>query len=275
MPSTSSWWSRISRPRTYRMWVIGRSASAFSGRSVSSRRTGHAADLGDPHRDDQVAAGELDGDRQRQAGRVLDAAERQAGEVVVGVVVLLVAVGVDRLAEVALAVEQPDADRTAGPCRWRTSCGRRRGRRGRRSRCRATRGSRTRRRSRRSGRPGVAVACAGTSGRRRWPCSASNSARTSWYSARNSASSRRRDQSVGPLMTGIGIAVAGPGRPVDPARTGSGSADARPMEVVGEAAQAFEPGRERESWPPGATGRETGSMRRASYPVRQASSEPV
>ena len=39
-PRTSSWWSRISRPRTYRMWVIGRSAASFSGRSVSSSRTG-------------------------------------------------------------------------------------------------------------------------------------------------------------------------------------------------------------------------------------------
>jgi hypothetical protein len=33
----------------------------------------------------------------------------------------------------------------------------------------------------------------------------SNSARVSWYSARNFASSRRRDQSVAPLITGIGL----------------------------------------------------------------------
>ena len=69
-----------------------------------------AADLGDPDGDGQVATGQLDGHRQRQARGVLDAPERQAGQVVVGVVVLLVAVGVDGLAEVALAVEQPDAD---------------------------------------------------------------------------------------------------------------------------------------------------------------------
>ena len=73
-----------------------------------------AADLGDPHRDVQVAPRQLDGHRQRQARRVLDPAERQAAQVVVGVVVLLVAVGVDRLAEIALAVEQPDADRRQG-----------------------------------------------------------------------------------------------------------------------------------------------------------------
>ena len=96
------------------MLVIGRSASAFSGRSVSSRRTGIAPDLGDPDGDVQVATRQLDGHRQRQARRVLDPAERQAAQVVVGVVVLLVAVGVDRLAEVALAVEQPDADRRQG-----------------------------------------------------------------------------------------------------------------------------------------------------------------
>ncbi len=74
----------------------------------------HAPDLGEPHGDRQVAPGQLDGHRQRQPRRVLDAAERQAAQVVVGVVVLLVAVGIDRLAEVALAVQQPDADRRQG-----------------------------------------------------------------------------------------------------------------------------------------------------------------
>ena len=74
----------------------------------------HAPDLGDPDGDEQVAPGQLDGDGQGQPGRVLDAAERQPRQVVVGVVVLLVAVGVDRLAEVALAIQQPDADRRQG-----------------------------------------------------------------------------------------------------------------------------------------------------------------
>ena len=75
---------------------------------------GDAPDLGHPDRDVQVAPGQLDGHRQRQARRVLDPAERQAAQVVVGVVVLLVAVGIDRLAEIALAVEQPDADGRQG-----------------------------------------------------------------------------------------------------------------------------------------------------------------
>ena len=39
-PRISSWQRRISRPRTYRMWVIGRSGPALAGRSVSSSRTG-------------------------------------------------------------------------------------------------------------------------------------------------------------------------------------------------------------------------------------------
>ena len=50
-PRTSSWWSRISRPRTYRMLVIGRSASAFSGRVRVEQQDRHAADLGQPDGD--------------------------------------------------------------------------------------------------------------------------------------------------------------------------------------------------------------------------------
>ena len=72
------------------------------------------SDLGDPDRDRQVAPGQLDRHGQRQPRRVLDPSERQARQVVVGVVVLLVAVGVDRLAEVALAIEEADADRRQG-----------------------------------------------------------------------------------------------------------------------------------------------------------------
>jgi len=43
-----------------------------------------------------------------------DPTERQAAQVVVGVVVLLVTVGIDALAEVALAIQEPDADRGQG-----------------------------------------------------------------------------------------------------------------------------------------------------------------
>ena len=72
------------------------------------------SDLGDPDGDRQVAPGQLDRHRQRQARLVLDPSERQPGQVVVGVVVLLVAVGIDRLAEVALAIEEAHADRRQG-----------------------------------------------------------------------------------------------------------------------------------------------------------------
>ncbi len=72
------------------------------------------SDLGDPDRDGQVAPGQLDRHGQGQARRVLDPSERQPRQVVVGVVVLLVAVGIDRLAEVALAIEEPYADRRQG-----------------------------------------------------------------------------------------------------------------------------------------------------------------
>ena len=114
MPRTSSWCSRISRPRTYRMWVIGRSSTAFSATSVSRRRTGTRPTSASQTAIASTRPGSSTVDRQRQAVLVLDPRERQAGEVVVGVVVLLVAVRVDRLAEVALAVEQPDADERQG-----------------------------------------------------------------------------------------------------------------------------------------------------------------
>ena len=110
-PRTSSWWSRISRPRTYRMWVIGRSCSGFSGRSVSSNRTGTRPTWASQTAMTSGAIGQIDRDRQRQAVLVLDPAQRQQRQVVVGVGVLLVAVGIDGLAEVALAIEQTDPER--------------------------------------------------------------------------------------------------------------------------------------------------------------------
>ena len=70
----------------------------------------HAANLRQPDGGGHVAPGDLDDHRQRHADRVLDPAQREAVQVVVGVVVLLVPVGVDRLAEVALAVQQADTD---------------------------------------------------------------------------------------------------------------------------------------------------------------------
>ncbi len=70
----------------------------------------HAANLRQPDGGGHVAPGDLDDHRQRHADGVLDTAQREAVQVVVGVVVLLVPVGVDRLAEVALAVQQADTD---------------------------------------------------------------------------------------------------------------------------------------------------------------------
>ncbi len=70
----------------------------------------HAADLCQVDGDVDVAAGQLDLDVERLALDVDDALHRQALEVVVGIGVLLVAVRVDRLAEVALAVEEADRD---------------------------------------------------------------------------------------------------------------------------------------------------------------------
>ena len=75
---------------------------------------GHAADLGQPDRHGQVAPRQLDRDGERQPGGVLDPAQREATQVVVRVVVLLVAVGIDRLPEVALPVQEPDPDGREG-----------------------------------------------------------------------------------------------------------------------------------------------------------------
>ena len=69
----------------------------------------HTADLREPHRAPHRPAGHLDADRQRPAVARCHAGQRQALRVVVGVSVLLVAVRVDRLAEIAVAVEQANA----------------------------------------------------------------------------------------------------------------------------------------------------------------------
>ena len=163
-PRTSSWWRRISRPRTYRMLVIGRSASAFSGDVRVEQQDRDAADLGEPDRDRQVAPGQLDGDRQGQAGRRPGRGRAAGGS---GRSRGSRAPGGRRHRSTGGSSPCDRAARRrspAGPCRWPTSCGRRRGRRGRRSRCRATRGGRTRRRSRRSGPSARRRSGAGTSG---------------------------------------------------------------------------------------------------------------
>ena len=77
----------------------------------------HPADLGDPDGGVQVAAGERHADGERLAQPVERPQDRQPRELVVRVRVLLVAVRVDRLAEVALAVHQPHADERQGHVR--------------------------------------------------------------------------------------------------------------------------------------------------------------
>ena len=137
--------------------------------------------LGDPDGGEQLAIGQRDADREGLAEPIERAAQdRQACELVVGVGVLLVPVGVDGLAEVALAVHAARRRPAAGPCPTRSSCGRRRGRRGRRSRCRATRGTRTPRRSRRSARGAPCRGGAGTSGPSRWTCTPRTPQTMSW-----------------------------------------------------------------------------------------------
>ena len=96
------------------MWVIGRSASPFSGMSVSSSSTGvrptwasqTATWRSRPGSSTVTWSGSPSSAWTRLTGR--------RGQVVVGVGVLLVAVGVDRLVEVAVAIEQPDADERQG-----------------------------------------------------------------------------------------------------------------------------------------------------------------
>ena len=90
--------------------MIGRSAGSLSGMSVSSISTGTR-----PTCTFQTAActtrpGQVDRHGQHAARRRLHRQHRQPREVVVRVGVLLEAVGVHGLAEVARAVEQPHAD---------------------------------------------------------------------------------------------------------------------------------------------------------------------
>ena len=73
-----------------------------------------ATDLDGPHVDMDAAPGQLDRDGQRVALSPECAGQRHPRQVVVGVAVLLVPVGVDRLTEVAVAVQQAHADEGQG-----------------------------------------------------------------------------------------------------------------------------------------------------------------
>ena len=179
-------------------------------------------------------------------------------QVVVGVVVLLVAVGVDRLAEVALAVEQPDADERQGHVAGRLHVVA--GEDAEAARVDAERlveavlgaevGDRARRARRRAG--------AGTSGRSRWPCSWSNSAQDVVVLGQE----LRVVEQAGPLGRAADdrdrVAVAGPGRPVDEAPQVRGSADATPSGGCRRGAGGLRAGAAAGSWRPGSTGRGRG-----------------
>ncbi len=77
----------------------------------------HAAHLRQPDAGGEVPLGERHGDRERLADRVEHAQHRQPRQLVVGVGVLLVAVRVDRLAEEAAPVHEADADQRQGHVR--------------------------------------------------------------------------------------------------------------------------------------------------------------
>ena len=152
-PRTSSWWRRISRPRTYRMCVMGRSASSLRGVSVSSSSSGTRPTWTFQTATWTVRAGQLHGHDERVADLVRDALEGQVRR----------RRGRGRRAPGGRRHRSTGGSsrggrtgprrRTAAPCPRRSCSGRPRARPGRRSRCPATRAARTRRRSRRPGRP--------------------------------------------------------------------------------------------------------------------------
>ena len=165
----------------------------------------HPSDLGQPDGGMDDAAGKLDGDLDRVAVLVEDPQQRQPGRVVVRVGVLLVAVGVDRLAEVAMPVEKADADERDGHVGGGLAMVA--GQHAQAAGVDAERlveaelgaevGDRTGQLRRRGG--------AGTSGRHRWRCRRRSARACVSYSTRKSVSSRSRDQSRMPWRTGMGL----------------------------------------------------------------------
>ena len=92
------------------MCVIGRSDGSLAGMSVSSSRIGAPPDLGHPDRGVHDAIGDLDAHLERRPVARPGPAQGQLRGIEIGLGMLLVAVGVDLLAEVAAAVEQADAN---------------------------------------------------------------------------------------------------------------------------------------------------------------------
>ena len=99
------------------MCVIGRSAVSLSGMSVSSSSSGTRPTCASHTAHQTVRPGMSTPIVSGLPSLPDDPRQRQPLGVVVGVGVLLVAVGVDRLSEVAVAIEQADADERDGHVR--------------------------------------------------------------------------------------------------------------------------------------------------------------
>ena len=226
------------------------------------------ADLGDPDRHEQVPPGQLDRDRQRQAGCVLDPAERQPAEVEVRVVVLLVAVGVDRLAEVALAIQEPDADRGQGHVagRFHVVAGQDAEAAGVDAErlVEAVFGAEVGDRSAQALRVAALEPVVGAVGHVRVELGQHVVVLGQELGVVEEAGpvGRAADD-------GDGAPVAVPGGAVDPVEQAAGPRMPRPVEVVGEASESFESRREQEAGSRD-RGHADGIHERASYPVRSA-----
>ena len=169
-PRISSWWRRMSRPRTYRMWLMGRSLSRCQGCRCPAAAAARARP--GPARPRHRRCGRAD-PRVTMRGPPPASTTRRAAAVPgieVEVVVFLVAVGIDGLAEVATPIEQAHRHERQGHIRGCLAVVASQHARGRRSRWAASRGARIRRRSRPPGRPARSHGGARTSGRGRWSC---------------------------------------------------------------------------------------------------------
>ena len=100
--------------------VRDRPISDVVGRDVGvEQEDRHAADLGNPDGSAHGAIGDLDADLERRAIASAGPPEGQQRRIEVRLGVLLVAIGVDLLAEVATPVEEADADEREGRVRRR------------------------------------------------------------------------------------------------------------------------------------------------------------
>ncbi len=109
-PSSTYWARRMCSSDSYSRAVIQRSIAPFSGRSVSSRNSGIAADVDAPDLRGDLGVVDRDLDLQRGIAGAGHERGRQPLRIGVDPVLVLPSAGVDALAEVALAVHQADRD---------------------------------------------------------------------------------------------------------------------------------------------------------------------